>query len=205
MASLICDPELESQLIAERRRCGGDRYDEVWDGVYVMSPLANNEHQDFVMGLGFVLQTVVGLATGLGRVQPGANVTDREVKWKKNYRCPDVAVFLRGNPARDLGTHWLGGPDFAAEIVSPGDRSRKKLPFYAKVGTRELLVIDRAPWSLELFRLQGETLESVGRSTADDSNPLASEVVPLVFRLVPGEPRPRVEIARDEGGEPWLI
>ena len=28
---------------AERRAWGGDRFDEVWDGVYVMSPIANNQ------------------------------------------------------------------------------------------------------------------------------------------------------------------
>ena len=204
MVSLILDPDLEAELIAERQRCGGDRFDEVWDGIYIVAPVTDNEHQLLMTGLVAALYTIVNLPD-LGDVFPGVNVSDREDDWTQNYRCPDVAVYLRENPAEDRDTHWLGGPDFLVEIVSRGDQTRKKLPFYAKVGTRELLVIDRAPWSLELFRLRGEALESVGTSTADDSNPLASEVVPLVFRLVPGESRLRVEIARDEGGEPWLI
>ena len=34
-----------------------------------------------------------------GVVFAGCNVTDREDDWMQNYRCPDVAVFLKGNPA----------------------------------------------------------------------------------------------------------
>ncbi len=83
----------------------------------------------------------------------------RPSDWTKNYRCPDVLVFLPGNPAEDRGTHWLGGPDFAVEIMSRGDRSRKKLDFYAKVGVRELLLIDRRPWKLELYRRHDDRLE----------------------------------------------
>ena len=45
MAMLSVNPVDLAHLIRERRECGGDRYDEVWDGVYVMSPLADNEHQ----------------------------------------------------------------------------------------------------------------------------------------------------------------
>ena len=94
----------------------------------------------------------------LGKVMAGVNVSDREHGWKKNYRCPDVVVFLNHTKAVDCDTFWFGGPDFAVEIASPGDRSREKLEFYAKVGTRELLLVDRKPWSLELYRLDGEKL-----------------------------------------------
>jgi hypothetical protein len=40
MALLSVNPVDLAHLIRERRESGGDRYDEVWDGVYVMSPLA---------------------------------------------------------------------------------------------------------------------------------------------------------------------
>ena len=40
MVALIQDPQLEQELIAKRRETGADRYDEVWEGVYVMSPTA---------------------------------------------------------------------------------------------------------------------------------------------------------------------
>jgi hypothetical protein len=51
MPTLINDPPLEQQLIADRQARGIDHHDEVWDGVYVMAPIANNEHQAVVGGL----------------------------------------------------------------------------------------------------------------------------------------------------------
>src|SRR3990172_5790454 len=138
MVSMITDPMLEDELVAQRQRTGADRYDEVWDGVYVMAPLADDEHQALVSGITAVLHVAVGWA-GLGEVRPGVNVTDREDDWKQNYRCPDVVVFTNDTQAENRGTHWLGGPDFVVEIASPHDRSREKLAFYAAVGTRELL------------------------------------------------------------------
>ncbi|MGC8641820.1 MAG: hypothetical protein ACP5XB_18290, partial [Isosphaeraceae bacterium] len=112
MATLSVDPIEFSRIIRERRRCGGDRYDEVWDGVYVMSPLADNEHQELGFDLGAAVKLGLG-AAARARIFTGCNVSSRRSRWKRNYRCPDVAVFLPGNPAEDRGTHWYGGPDFA--------------------------------------------------------------------------------------------
>ena len=36
--------------------------------------------------------------------------------------------------AKNCRTHWLGGPDFAVEIVSEDDRTRDKIPFYSESG-----------------------------------------------------------------------
>ncbi|WP_152049242.1 Uma2 family endonuclease [Tautonia marina] len=205
MATLVLDSYVEDQILEQRRASGGDRFDEVWDGVYVMAPMPNDEHQEIVMGLSFVLQTVVGLA-GLGRVRPGVNVSDRDDGWKQNYRCPDVVVFLNGTSAINRETHWLGGPDFAVEVASQGDRSREKLGFYATVNTREVLIVDRDPWALELYRLVEGTLTRVGTSRPGDAEALPSEVVPLAFRLIAAEPRPMIEVARrDEAAESWRI
>lgn len=204
MTLLITDPELEERLLAERRAWGGDRYDEVWDGVYVMSPIANIQHQDLVMGIAYAFHSVVGLP-GLGTVLPGTNVSDRAVDWEKNYRVPDVAVYLKGNPAQHRETHWLGGPDLAVEVVSRGDRTREKLGFYAAVGTRELLVVNRRPWSLELYRLDEGSLGLIGASTLDNPGQLASAVVPLGFGLAPGESRPSIVIAHRDGAQRWTV
>ena len=40
---LVCDPETCATLIQQRQSSRLDRYDEVWDGVYIMSPNANDE------------------------------------------------------------------------------------------------------------------------------------------------------------------
>src|SRR5580704_4217279 len=137
MAILITETLTDEELRA-RQESGGDRYDEVWDGVYLMSPLANVEHQILATQLAAVIQMAIGLGDP-GIAIAGVNVSDREEDWTKNYRCPDVAVILKGCAAKNCGTHWCGGPDFLIEIVSPDDRSRQKFDFYASIEVRELL------------------------------------------------------------------
>jgi hypothetical protein len=51
MPTLVMDPKIEEELLANRRAWGGDKFDEVWDGVYVVSPLANNEHMALMANL----------------------------------------------------------------------------------------------------------------------------------------------------------
>ena len=199
-------PLLATDELAERVRAVAEsennNHDEVWDGVSLVSPLANNEYQEVVTNLGTIFNVLFGW-TGLAHIMAGANVSDREDQWEHNFRCPDVVVYLKGTTARNLGTHWQGGPDFAVEVVSPNDRSRQKFDFYAKVGTRELLIVDRDPWILELYRLQEGDLKLVARSNLDRPDLLISEVLPLTFRLVEGDPRPGIEITHSDGVQRW--
>jgi hypothetical protein len=102
MAMMVLDPAEERRLKQQRALTGADRFDEVWEGVYMMAPLANNEHQQFSLQLAAICLAVVPWPDER-RVYAGVNVGDREMGWKRNYRCPDVAVFLRGTRAR-------GGP-----------------------------------------------------------------------------------------------
>ena len=204
MAVIILDREEQRRLIRDRRERRIDRFDEVWDGIYFMSPIADNEHQ-FVSGcFHFALVEALSRLPGV-KVYPPINVADRPEKWKKNYRCPDASVFLPGNPAEDRATHWYGGPDFVIEVISRYDRSRKKLDFYAKVGVRELLLVDRKPWSLELYRLIEDHMVLVGKITPDHTESLTSEVLPISFRILPCQPRPTIEITQTADARTWLI
>lgn len=202
MSLVVTDPKISEQLIAERQRNGWDRWDEVWEGVYFMAPAPNLEHQKLVGD--FVIAITAILDDGrLGTAYPGINVSDRQHGWERNYRCPDVAVYLAGNPSKSCDTHWCGGPDLAIEIVSAYDRSREKLPFYAAVKTRELLIVDRDPWRLELYRLKDRELEFIGESTVENSQGLSSEVLSAKFQLVAGSSRP---VLRVEGaGRAWNL
>jgi Uma2 family endonuclease len=203
MATLIADPEVEERLIAERRATGADRKDEVWDGVYVIMPDPNVEHQRLVMRLGVVFSEVVNPPAG-GDVFPGLNLSDRAEDWKDNYRCPDVAVFLSGNTAQVFEAHIRGPADFLVEIVSPNDKTRDKFAFYGGLGVRELLVIDRQPWSLELYRHNGSELVLAGRSSVSQCDVIASAVLPLSFQLFPAQPRPEIRIAEIGGVRTWI-
>jgi len=179
MAALVCDPNEVQDLIKRRQETGADRYDEVWEGLYVMSPLADPEHQWLVGELFGILRSLIS-ETGLGQVYPGANVTDCADDWRQNYRCPDVVVVLKGSEARCriIGAAFLGGPDFLIEVRSPEDKTFEKLDFYATIGVRELLVVDRDTRAVTLFRLESGRLTQ----TSPCDGWLESEVVGLSFR-----------------------
>ena len=153
-------------------------------------PLADLEHQDVIGEYTTALKTLLPDDV---RIFGGCNVSDRPDDWTKNYRCPDVVVYLDNNPVEDRGSHWFGGPDLAMEIVSPGDRSRDNIDFYfyAAAGTRELFVLDRDPWRLELYRVTDGAMRSVSKLQPDDS-PITTETLPLAWSLV------------TEGGRPWV-
>jgi Uma2 family endonuclease len=202
MPVLILDPFLERRIRTERDDPNVSQYDEVWAGVLVVAPLPNTDHQQIVMEISFALRSVVNPSTG-DRVFPGLNVSDRDVDWLSNYREPDVAVYLATNPAKDSGTHWVGGPDLAVEIVSPGEDPRQKLDFYAKVNTREVLIVDRNPWVLELYQFQGGKLILAGKSEVANFALLASRVMPLTFQLQPGTPRPTILLTHTETKQTW--
>ena len=204
MATLITDTTLSDQLIEQRRATGTDRWDETWEGIYMMTPMPNDEHQDIVGALTSILYDVIQKPK-LGRVRPGVNVTDREDDWTTNYRCPDVVVYLNDNTAECRDTHWLGGPDFLVEVISRDDRTRDKLGFYGEVGTLEVLLVDRDPWSLELWRPEGDQLQLATSSTLEGAETLVSDVVPLTFQLVPGPQRPVIAIASQDGQRTWQV
>jgi Uma2 family endonuclease len=202
MPVVILDPDMEEKFRYLWEDEDASRYDEVWEGVLIVPPLPNNEHQEVQLALAMPFYHVV-VTGNLGHAYPGVNVSDRATGWKSNYRGPDVVVYLHSNPAVNHGTHWQGGPDFLVEIRSPGERPHDKFTFYESVNTREVLIVDRDPWAVELFRLTGGKLVSVGRSDLANPAVLASAVVPLTFRLVPGQPRPRVEVVHPPTGRRW--
>jgi Uma2 family endonuclease len=62
-------------------------------------------------------------------------------------------------PARfeiDRNEYFDGGPDAVVEIYSPGDETYEKLDFYAKLGVREVWIIDRDSRQPEVFLLAGD-------------------------------------------------
>jgi Uma2 family endonuclease len=204
MAIMVLDSDIETQILAARLGSDGDQYDEVWEGVYIVTPLPNNDHQVLVGEFTSILgETVKRLR--MGQVLPGVNLSDRNQGWKDNYREPDVAVFLCGGRAIDRGTHWQGAADFLVEIISPGERTRDKIPFYSSIGVVELLIVDRDPWSLELYRHETDQLSKVGQSTPAAPDVLESRTVGLRFQLLPGEPRPQIRATHPASGREWVF
>ncbi len=200
MPTLILDPTLDA-LYRERY---ADRYRETWDGVDTLPPMPNTQHQLLVNRLASAFSSVIDWDAG-EVCYPGANLSDRVAGWAQNYRCPDVLVYLASNPAVDHGTHWVGGPDLLVEIISEGEDPHAKFDFYAAVRTREALIVERDPWALELFTLQGTALVSAGRSELGNDVTLTSAALGLTFKLVAGTARPRIEVTHTATGNAWTI
>jgi Uma2 family endonuclease len=203
MSMLILDKDLASDIKARRLAQGLDKHDEVWEGATVVMPWPNNEHQDIVNRFSELL----GIIYGWSRphfIFPGVNISDRPFNWKENFRCPDFVVYLQGNPAVNYETFWHG-PDFLIEVASEDDGSRDKLPFYASVNTREVLIIDRDPWTLELYQLQNGNLVLVGESTLAQPNVLPSSVLPISFQLIAGSARPAIRVSQVGTAQNWTI
>jgi Uma2 family endonuclease len=174
---LVKDADRADDLIAERRRLGADRYDEMWNGIYVLQPTPILWQQELVSELGAIFGEVVK-RPGPGHVYLGANVSDRRKGWEYNYRVPDLVVILNNSRAVDCRTHFQGGPDFLVEIQSPGDDTEEKVPFYGKIGVRELLIIHRDKRTLRLLRLEGEELVLVRPTILEGKEWLVSAVLP---------------------------
>ena len=203
MSIVILNDYLAKKVLKNWRTGSSRRYEEVWDGVTYIMPEADIEHDDIA---GFFYRVFFALFAdaGLGRVHFRINVSDRDADWTDNYRVPDMTLYLADNPARARGTHYIGGPDFALEVGSPGDRSRDKLDFYARIGTREVMIIDRDPWRIELFQLRRGKLRSQGAVRLGDTKSLKSDITSLSFRLGRSRPRPKVKIVHTETGQEWV-
>jgi len=147
--------EVDPSLLEQRRRLGLDRWDEMWEGVLHMSPAPAREHQRILTELLVFLVTLLR-RTARGTILPGINVFN-EASPSEDYRIPDLTFVAAGREpvlAED-GTR-AGGPDAVIEIRSPGDESYDKLPFFGRLGIREVIVVDRDTKRVDILALEGD-------------------------------------------------
>jgi Uma2 family endonuclease len=73
-----------------------------------------------------------------------------------DYRIPDL-TFVAAGHERLLARDGIrgGGPDAVIEIGSPSDETYDKLPFFAGLGVREVIVVHRDTLEPEIYRLAG--------------------------------------------------
>ena len=120
------------ELLERRRGTGLDRLDEVWNGVLHMVPAPSVAHADVAQQLAVILDAPARSA-GLLPTMHEFNIGESE----HNFRVPDGGLH-RGRP----GGAWVATAALVVEIISPGDESWEKLPFYADHGVDEILVVD---------------------------------------------------------------
>jgi Uma2 family endonuclease len=139
-------------LLAWRKRVGVDRWDEMWDGVLHMPPMPNRDHQDLEGALETYLRSHWARPRG-AKVFHQINVASVG-GWPRDYRIPDMVLLLPQRFAIDRNEYFEGAPDVVVEIRSPGDETKEKLPFYAKLGVPEVWVLDRDTRQPEVLLLR---------------------------------------------------
>jgi Uma2 family endonuclease len=65
-----------------------------------------------------------------------------------DYRVPDLAVY-RPDQASSRGLEARA--ELVIELVSPGDESRAKLPWYLAYDVREVILVDRDSLAVDLY------------------------------------------------------
>jgi Uma2 family endonuclease len=140
-------------MLERRRRAGLDRLDEVWQGVLHIVPAPTYEHGDLESQLHEILRPLARKA-GLTMVGQG-NLGEGE----HDFRVPDSALHRPGAS----GT-WHPTAALVVEIVSPGDESWEKLPFYAAHDVDEVLIVDLEKRSVDWLGLSEGEYRPIERS-----------------------------------------
>lgn len=134
MPTLLLDPqpaELDA-LLERRKRLGQDGKDEVWEGVLHVVPAPGHKHAHLAQQLAQLLGPAA-CAAGLEPTIAQFNLGDS----KDDFRVPDGGLHRPG--AAEM---WHPTAALVLEILSPGDESWEKLPFYAAHDIDEVLIVD---------------------------------------------------------------
>jgi Uma2 family endonuclease len=161
MRTVISDPPPDDfQALLERRRCwGADRHDEVWEGVLHMTPAPGQLHWMLDQQLAVLLDAPAHAA---GLIAGGEfNLGHRD-----DYRVPD-----RGLHRPEAASDWCATATLVVEIVSPGDETWDKLPFYAAHHVDELLIIDPHKQTVDWLALQEGEYQPIKQSRVIDLGP----------------------------------
>jgi len=148
--------EVLEGFLEERRRRGEDRWDEAWEGVLHMVPSPTKEHQALAGRLMIVLGPLA-LARGLEPAQdlelhkPGSH--------REDYKIPDLLFYRMPQPKN------VESAEVVIEILSPGDETYRKVPWYHSLGVREVFVINPETRMPELFLSDGSVTKVAVRSS----------------------------------------
>lgn len=134
MATVVLDPyAYELDALKERRQVSGlNRLDEVWEGVLHMVPAPSFGHATIGQQLAEILGPLARAAELVPAMQE-FNLGDSE----DDFRVPDGGLHRPG-----AAGIWLPTAALVVEIVSPGDETWQKLPFYATHRVDEALIVD---------------------------------------------------------------
>jgi Uma2 family endonuclease len=160
MATVVLDPyAFELDALKERRRISGlDRLDEVWEGVLHIVPAPSYGHARLTQQLAVALDRPAreaGLEAAMGEFNLGDSIED--------FRVPDGGLHRPGAS----GT-WLHTAALVVEIISPGDETWQKLPFYAAHHVDEVLILDPDAHTVHWLALTDGAYSPIARSALID-------------------------------------
>ncbi|HWH12382.1 MAG TPA: Uma2 family endonuclease [Solirubrobacteraceae bacterium] len=153
-------PELKA-LLERRRRAGVDRLDEIWEGVHHMVPGPTFEHAHVAQQLAVLLDAPARTA-GLVPTMHEFNLGESE----HDFRVPDGGLHRPGA----VGT-WQATAALVVEIVSPGDETWQKLPFYGAHDVDEVLIVDPTGRTVAWLGLRDSEYHALDRSGLVDLVP----------------------------------
>ncbi len=164
-------PAIEAWL-ERRKRLGQDRFDEVWEGRYVVAPEAHSNHSTLQLRLADLLRPA---ARRLGLLEAGSfNLGE-----PGDFRVPDAGLIVRPGVWHDTAV-------LVVQILSPDDETFAKLDFYTAHSVRELLVLDWQPRTARVFALQESQAE---RGRSEVLGMTTEEIVAVIdWPLVDDEP-----------------
>lgn len=161
---------------------------ELLEGKIFVSEHPSLTHQGIIGNLIFVLENYLAV-NSVGKIwfRPGVILDEY------NSAIPDlVFVAKKRVPQIALGIHIVGAPDLVIEILSPGSENVRrdqiiKRQTYARFGVKEYWICEPIAEVIEISRLQGNVLASVGvfRNADEISSPLLPDLkftVKDVFR-----------------------
>ena len=165
--------ELLADFLKKRRELGQDRHDEVWEGVYHVVPGPTGHHQRMEAEL---LILLAPLAKARQLWYAGELDLRRPGTGERDYRQPDL-IFCK-----PFEGDYPTTAELVIEVLSPGDDSRKKLPFYADLGVREALLIEPTTRTPEMLVNRGGVMKPL-------EGQARSEVLGVTFSHVDGKLR----------------
>jgi Uma2 family endonuclease len=146
-------PEIDA-FLARRRALDQDRSDEVWEGDYHVVPAPHPWHSHIDSQLGRLLGPPADAAglVGLSEFNLGTSVDD--------FRVPDSG-YVRGEVPDQV---FVPTAAIVVEILSPGDETWEKFPFFARHGVEELCIVDPPDRRVRWFALAGDAYEETAAS-----------------------------------------
>jgi Uma2 family endonuclease len=157
---------------------------ELIDGrAWAMSPAPMTRHQEIVARLFTDIRVFLkgkpckAYDAPFDVLLPRGGEADDEVD---SVVQPDISVFCDRSKITDRGAR--GAPDLVIEVLSPSTSrkdQKEKYDLYERSGVREYWVVDPAPWSVWVYRLDSEGRFDSGelRDRLGDLDPIDSTVL----------------------------